>query len=114
MSGGDCRRERKDEDRLTPAIVSIAGEFGRYGYRRITALLQREDRHVGIDRVKRTWCREGLNVQQKLEPQGRLWRNNGSCAGLRPERRNHVWSCACTTTQSGRAHRQVPSTGKPE
>ncbi len=29
-----------DEDALTQAIVALASEYGRYGYRRITALLQ--------------------------------------------------------------------------
>ena len=32
--------QRDDEDRLTQAIVTLAGRYGRYGYRRITALLQ--------------------------------------------------------------------------
>jgi putative transposase len=31
--------QREDEDRLTQAIVVLAGQYGRYGYRRITALL---------------------------------------------------------------------------
>ena len=30
-----------DEDALTRAIVTLAGRFGRYGYRRVTALLRR-------------------------------------------------------------------------
>ena len=30
---------RADEDALTRAIVTLASEYGRYGYRRITALL---------------------------------------------------------------------------
>ncbi len=29
-----------DEDRLTQAILALASEYGRYGYRRITALLR--------------------------------------------------------------------------
>ena len=32
---------RADEDELTQAIVALASEYGRYGYRRITALLRR-------------------------------------------------------------------------
>ena len=31
---------RADEDALTRAIVALASEYGRYGYRRITALLR--------------------------------------------------------------------------
>jgi hypothetical protein len=33
-----------DEDDLTRAIVSLASEYGRYGYRRVTALLQADGR----------------------------------------------------------------------
>jgi len=29
-----------DEDALTRAIVALASEYGRYGYRRVTVLLQ--------------------------------------------------------------------------
>ena len=30
---------RSDEDALTEAIIAMASEYGRYGYRKITALL---------------------------------------------------------------------------
>ena len=83
---------RVDEEALTRAIVALASEYGRYGYRRITALLQRDGWHVGKDRVQRIWRREGLKVPQKQRPRGRLWLNDGSCVRLRPERANHVWS----------------------
>ena len=33
---------RDDEDALTRAIIRLAEQFGRYGYRRITALLRNE------------------------------------------------------------------------
>jgi transposase InsO family protein len=83
---------RADEDALTRAIVALASEYGRYGYRRITALLQIAGWRVGKDRVQRIWRREGLKVPQKHRPRGRLWLNDGSCIRLRPERPNHVWS----------------------
>jgi putative transposase len=83
---------RPDEDELTQTIIALAGNYGRYGYRRITALLQAAGWEVGTDRVQRIWRREGLKVPQKQKPRGRLWLNDGSCIRLRPERRNHVWS----------------------
>ena len=83
---------REDEDALTQAIVQLASQYGRYGYRRITVLLKRVGWRVGKDRVERIWRREGLKVPQKQKPRGRLWLNDGSCVRLRPERRNHVWS----------------------
>ncbi len=83
---------REGEDALTQAIILLASQYGRYGYRRITALLKRAGWQVGKDRVERIWRREGLKVPQKQKPRGRLWLNDGSCVRLRPERRNHVWS----------------------
>lgn len=83
---------RADEDALTRAILALAAQYGRYGYRRITALLQEAGWPVGVDRVQRIWRREGLKVPKKQRPRGRLWLNDGSCVRLRPERRNHVWS----------------------
>ncbi len=84
--------QRTDEDALTRAILALAAKYGRYGYRRITALLQRAGWQVGKDRVQRIWRREGLKVPQKQPKRGRLWLNDGSCVRLRPERANHVWS----------------------
>ena len=83
---------RTDEDALTRAIIALATKYGRYGYRRITALLQSAGWQVGKDRVQRIWRREGLRVPQKQPKRGRLWLNDGSCVRLRPERANHVWS----------------------
>jgi hypothetical protein len=84
--------QHDDEDALTRAIIQLASQYGRYGYRRITALLQRAGWSVGRDRVVRIWRREGLKVPQKQKPRGRLWLNDGSCVRLRPEHENHVWS----------------------
>ena len=83
---------RADEDALTQAIIEMAAQYGRYGYRRITEMLQRAGWSVGVDRVLRIWRREGLKVPSKQRPRRRLWLNDGSCIRLRPERRNHVWS----------------------
>lgn len=84
--------QRTDEDALRGAILALASQYGRYGYRRITALLRRDGWHVGKDRVQRIWRQEGLKVPQKQRPRGRLWLNDGSSGRLRPERANQVWS----------------------
>ncbi len=65
---------------------------GRYGYRRIAALLRAAGWQVNDKRVERLWRREGLKVPMKQPKKGRLWLNHGSCVRLRPEHRNHVWS----------------------
>lgn len=77
---------------MTSAIVALAAQYGRYGYRRITSLLTEVGWQVGCDRVQRIWRREGLKVPKKHKPRGRLWLNDGSCIRLRPKHRNHVWS----------------------
>lgn len=84
--------QRNDEDALTRAIITLASKYGRYGYRRITALLKRAGWQVGKDRVQCIWRREGLKVPAKQRPRGRLWLEDGSCVRLRPKRANHVWS----------------------
>ena len=84
--------QRPDEDELTGAVIALAEQYGRYGYRRITALLQSAGWQVGKDRVQRIWRREGLKVPQRQKPRRRLWLNDGSCIRLRPERANQVWS----------------------
>jgi hypothetical protein len=81
-----------DEDALTRAIIALASEYGRYGYRRVTALLQAAGWQVGRDRVQGIWRREGLKVPGRQRPRSRLWLNDGSCVRLRPPYRNHVWS----------------------
>jgi transposase InsO family protein len=83
---------RTDEGALTRDISALAREYGRYGYRRITALLQARGWSVGRDRVQRIRRREGRKVPAKQHPRGRLWLNDGSCIRLRPERAHHVWS----------------------
>lgn len=82
---------RPDETPLTQDTVRLAGQYGRYGYRRITALLATECWEVSHARVARIWRREGLKVPQKQPKRGRLYLNDGSCIRLRPEHKNHVW-----------------------
>lgn len=83
---------RADEEALTADIIALASQYGRYGYRRITALLRNAGWAVNVKRVERIWRREGLKVPQKQPKKARLWLNDGSCIRLRPERLNHVWS----------------------
>lgn len=83
---------RDDDAALTADIIELAKTYGRYGYRRITALLRNSGRLVNVKRVARIWRREGLKVPMKQPKRGRLWLNDSSCVRLRAERRNHVWA----------------------
>ena len=94
---------------LTEAVVRLASEYGRYGYRRITALLRRDGWHVNHKRVERIWRREGLKVPSKQPKRGRLWLNDGSCIRLRPSWPNHVWAYdfVMARTHDGKAFRML-------
>ncbi len=100
-------RSSTEEEILTGRMVELASRYGRYGYRRITALLRQEGWEVNHKRVERIWRREGLKVPQKQPKRGRLWLNDGSCIRLRPEHRDHVWSYdfVAARTVDGRAFR---------
>ncbi|WP_132665862.1 IS3 family transposase [Rhizobium sp. PP-CC-3G-465] len=81
-----------DEAALTADITALALQYGRYGYRRITAMLHQAGWIVNVKRVERIWRREGLKVPSKQPKRSRLWLNDSSCMRLRPEYPNHVWS----------------------
>ena len=63
---------RNDEDALTRDIIRLATAYGRYGYRRVRALLCAEGWQVNLKRVYRIWRREGLKVPKKQPKRGRL------------------------------------------
>jgi len=63
---------KDDEERFVARIVELTTRYGRYGYRRITALLNQEGWEVNHKRVERIWRREGLKVPQKQPKRGRL------------------------------------------
>lgn len=102
-------RRADDETALTEAIIRLATRFGRYGYRRVTALLKAEGLRVNHKRVARIWRREGLKVPAKHKKRGRLWLNDGSCIRLRPMHRNHVWAYdfVADRTRDGRKIRML-------
>jgi transposase InsO family protein len=102
-------RTPDDEAALSADIIALAAQYGRYGYRRITALLRAAGWVVNVKRVERIWRREGLKVPQKQPKRKRLWLNAGSCIRLRAEHPNHVWSYDFVEdrTHDGRKYRML-------
>jgi transposase InsO family protein len=102
-------RGREEEEQLTTDIITLARQCGRYGYRKITALLRAEGWMVNAKRVERIWRREGLKVPPRQPKRGRLWLADGSCVRLRPERPDHVWSYDFVEdrTHDGRRYRML-------
>ncbi len=98
------KQVRDDEEKLRSEIVRLARQFGRYGYRRITAMLHIGGWRINHKRVERIWREEGLKVPKRQPKRGRLWLTDGSCIRLRPLYPNHVWSYdfVATRTHDGR------------
>jgi transposase InsO family protein len=96
-----------EKEKLVAHIIQLATKYGRYGYRRVTALLKQEGWQVNHKRVERIWRMEGLKVPQKQPRRGRLWLNDGSCIRLRPQHKDHVWSYdfVMARTSDGRSFR---------
>ena len=96
-------------------MIELATRYGRYGYRRITAMLRDEGFKVNHKRVERLWRREGLKVPRRQPKRRRLWLNDGSCVRLRPAYQDHVWSYDFVRdrTSDGRAFRLLTLIGVP-
>jgi putative transposase len=60
-------------------IIELAWEYGRYGYRKIAALLRHAGWLVKDKGVERIWRRAGLKVPKKQPKRGRLWLADGAC-----------------------------------
>lgn len=99
----------EDEERLRADIIELARQYGRYGYRKIAALLRHAGWVVNDKYVERIWRQEGLKVPNKQPKRGRPWLSNSSCICLREEHRNHVWSYDFVEdrTHEGRKYRML-------
>ena len=70
------KRGPDDGEILRAAVVRLASQYGRYGYRRVTAMLRNRGWQVNHKRVERIWRQEGLKVPQKQPKRARLWLND--------------------------------------
>lgn len=82
---------RAIKDQVTD-LHELTCNYGRYGHRRIIALLRREGVLIHHKKVERIWKEQSLNVPQKQLKKRLLWLNNVSYVRLRPDRRNQIWS----------------------
>jgi putative transposase len=98
-------KDDADELRLTADIITLAKGYGRYGYRRIHALLGHAGWQVSLSVVERIWRREGLKVPKRQPKRRRLWLGDGSCIRLRPQHRGHVWSYDFVEDQTHDGHK---------
>ena len=105
--------QRADVDELTAAVIALASEYGRYGYKKIAAMLRWEGWKVNHKRVERLWRQEGVKVPSRQPKRRRLWLHDGSCVRLRAAHKDHIWSYDFVheRTHDGRAFRLLTVLG---
>ncbi len=82
--------ESVESRRLRKEIVALSQQHPRYGYRRITALLRRDQWSVNPKRVQRVRRQEGFKVSKRQRKMRRVGRN--TAVRQRATRPNQVWS----------------------
>jgi transposase InsO family protein len=74
--------------RVAAAVVDLARQHRRYGYRRITALLRRQGERINHKRVWAIWKEERLSLPRRRPRQRRRQEQRPTTAVSR----NHVWT----------------------
>ena len=95
---------------LIKRMHQLAVANPRFGYRRVTVLLQEEGWRVNRKRVLRLWQKEGLKVQRKQKKRRRLGTSEGGTQRRRAARPNEVWSYdfVFDQTEDGRRLKVLP------
>lgn len=83
---------KDDENALRLAMIRLAKQYGRYGYRKIAQLLRVEGWQVNHKKVERLWREEGLQLPQRHKKRRRLYHKDSSIIRLRPRFPGHIWS----------------------
>ena len=73
-------------------MIRLAKQYGRYGYRKVTALLRMEGWRVNHKKVERLWGEEGLQLPHRQKKRRRLYHTDRSVIRLRPTHPSHVWA----------------------
>lgn len=84
-------KPRDDEQALVKRMLEHARERPRFGYRRIAALLRRENWKASRTRIHRLWRREGLKVPQKPRKRRYLGDGANACHHRPAAHRDDVW-----------------------
>ena len=71
---------QRDDDALRLALIRLAKQYGRYGYRKIAELLRIEGWRVNHKKVERLWREEGLQLPQRHKKRRRLYHKDSSGA----------------------------------
>ncbi|MEL6753546.1 MAG: IS3 family transposase, partial [Pseudomonadota bacterium] len=68
-----ARKSEDDDEALRLALVRLAKQYGRYGYRKVAELLRLEGWQVNHKKVERLWREEGLQLPQRHKKGRRLY-----------------------------------------
>ena len=82
----------KDDVDLRLALIRLAKQYGRYGYRKVGELLGAEGWHVNHKKIERLWRKEGLQVPHRHKKRKRLYYHDASVIRLRSRYTNDIWS----------------------
>ena len=81
---------KNDDERLRLAMIRLAKQYGRYGYRKITQLLRMEGWVVNHKKIERLWREEGLQLPHRHKKRKRLYHKDSSVIRLRPRYPRHI------------------------
>jgi putative transposase len=82
---------RTDEAALCRRLRELVRQRPRFGYRRLTALLRRENWIVNSKRVRRLCRKEGLKVRRTLRKKRAIGASTNACNVRCAEHKDHVW-----------------------
>lgn len=86
-------RRADDEGALVQRMLELVRQHPRYGYRRIWAILNKQEGwRVNRKRIYRLWRQEQLRVPQKRRKKRCLGTAAHGCTRQRAQRKDHVWA----------------------
>ena len=84
--------KKHDDEELRLAMIRLAKQYGRYGYRKIAHFLRIEGWTANHKKIERLWREEGLQLPHRHKKRKRLYHKDGSVIRLRPQYPGHIWS----------------------
>jgi len=84
------RSQRQNDDDLRLALIRLAKQYGRYGYRKVGELLRMEGWRINHKKGERLWREEGLQLPHRHKKRKRLYDHDVSVIRLRPQGANHI------------------------
>jgi putative transposase len=83
---------KRNEDGVRLALIQLAMQYGRYGYRKVGQHLRMAGWCFNHKKVERIWRDEGLKLPQRHKRRKCLYHHNASVIRLMPHFPNHIWS----------------------